>query len=116
MLKQEDGAITIFILSIFLALMILVGGVIEMINSQFTLLDKQADNLQALYLAESGMEQAIVNIKTGEFNSFKEEVIIAKRYSGSYEVDIISKGDKYQVISTGNFQDKKRVLRRVIDK
>ncbi|PRX34780.1 hypothetical protein BX659_10295 [Orenia metallireducens] len=114
MLKQQEGAITIFVLSIFLALMVLIGGVIEVLNSQFALLEKKEDSLQALYLAESGIEQARVKIKAGEIDSFRQEVIVNGRYNGSYEVTITIEGDKNQVISTGNFQGRKKVLKRII--
>ncbi|OCL26375.1 hypothetical protein U472_10245 [Orenia metallireducens] len=116
MLKQEDGAITIFVLSIFLALIILVGGVIELITSQFILLEKEEDSLQALYLAESGLEQAIVKVEAGEFNGFTtEEITVDEEYSGTYQVIITIKDGECQVISTGRFKGKQHVLKITID-
>jgi hypothetical protein len=115
MLKQEDGAITIFVLSIFLALIILVGGVIELITSQFILLEKEEDSLQALYLAESGLEQAIVKVEAGEFNGFTEEITVDEEYSGTYQVIITIKDGECQVISTGRFKGKQHVLKITLD-
>ncbi|UCE18360.1 MAG: hypothetical protein JSV84_16130 [Gemmatimonadota bacterium] len=103
--RSEKGSVLLLVL--FWGLMISVLGVTAyyVANTEITQSSKKYEMAKALYLAEGGLERAIVELKLGIRNGWDDEIAGADGDLGTEDDGILSFGDQVNCYSHGYGDD-----------
>lgn len=116
--NNEKGLILTLVYMVVIGLMILVAAFVSTSISEKRISDRQADSLNAFYIADGGIDRALAELKQNYDWIGASNVALG---SGEYSVNVTAVGEKRKALSTGfvpseSSYRRKRMIEAIIQK